>query len=97
MQRADGGLTGLDLCERNPGIDLVLVDRTMPGMTGDQFVNRLTERYPDKLIVMMSGFIDPKDIDPEASQRIHEFLAKPFTVSDVVAAIDRARTGSRWQ
>ena len=97
VQRADGGLVGLELCERDPSIDLVLVDRTMPGMTGDQFVNRLTEQFSDKLIVMMSGFTDPKDIDPEASQRIHEFLAKPFTASDVVAAIDRARTGSRWQ
>lgn len=75
------------------GIDVLLVDRRMPGLSGDELVSRARERGFDSPIAMVSA-VDPdlKAIDPE----IDAYLAKPVdqeelsqTVSDLVEVATR--------
>src|SRR5690349_11094869 len=68
--------------ERRAGIDLVVTDISMPGMTGVDLVDRLgrQERYLKALYI--SGFPELLDT-PAAAPRKVPFLQKPFSSEQV--------------
>ncbi|MCB1182687.1 PocR ligand-binding domain-containing protein [bacterium] len=67
--------------------DLLVTDVIMPGMTGRELYDKAVRRHPDLPVLFMSGFTD-RDfaLDAEAPRR-ERFLAKPFTVPDLVAQV----------
>jgi two-component system cell cycle sensor histidine kinase/response regulator CckA len=76
----------LQLCDGHPGgIDLLLTDVAMSGMTGPALADALRARYPGIKVVYMSGHatdaIDQGALDPLA------FIAKPFTARDLMSKI----------
>ena len=72
-------------CE--PGVDLVVSDHLMPGMTGVQLADRLRRRRPDLPIVLATGFAE---LPPQVGANLPR-LAKPFTQADLVRMIDLVR------
>jgi len=90
---APGGEEALELIgSHSSRIDLVLTDVVMPGMSGLQTAERITEAYPDVKVMFMSGFLG--DIPDAERKRLGStaFLPKPFTslalTSGVRAALD---------
>lgn len=73
--------------------DLVLLDIHMPRMNGLETARRITERWPDQAIVLMSGLHDGEATASAAEgiQGVRGFLAKPFTVAGLSAAFIRAK------
>jgi signal transduction histidine kinase/CheY-like chemotaxis protein/purine-cytosine permease-like protein len=71
--------------------DLIILDITMPGMSGIEVAPRLRARLPDKKIMFLSGnFHDaPRLKNPDQQQDYDAFLAKP---TDVRALLDRLKT-----
>lgn len=68
--------------------DLVLLDRAMPDMSGDQLMTLIRDRAPSIRIVMLSGF----GITPAADEtmpRADGMLAKPVRLHDLLSAIRR--------
>jgi CheY-like chemotaxis protein len=65
----------LRLVERgNPGpIDLILTDVIMPGMSGDQFIERLPAQYRGVPVLYMSGYAGHRRLDQSS------FIQKPFS------------------
>jgi CheY-like chemotaxis protein len=55
------------------GVQLVLTDVIMPGMTGPQLASELLSKRPDLRVVFMSGYPNDQLNDPDAA-----FLPKPF-------------------
>jgi|GEM_PF-1648340 len=82
---AEGGAAGLQLLEQDPdAIDLVLLDVTMPEMSGHQVLRRMRKRHPDKPVVMCSGY----DLKREAIENHPDhFVAKPFRSKDLMRTI----------
>ena len=72
--------------ERVEGVDLVLTDVVLPGVSGSALVNRLREARPDLPIVFMSGYKDPADALPPHSA----FLAKPFSREALLGKVAQA-------
>ncbi len=70
---ASDGKTGLELVERQ-AIDLVLVDLTMPHMSGADVVTALRQRRPGLPVVVCSGY----DRDSRGPIQAEAYLAKPF-------------------
>ncbi len=79
---ATDGPAGLAIVDNLP-IDVVLVDLTMPQMTGIQLVSALRERHPDLPIILCSGF----DRDGRGTSA-DAYLPKPFRID----ALDQALT-----
>jgi len=68
--------------------DLVITDRAMPGMSGDQLAKQLREFRPQVPIVLLTGFADIIRQTGETVENIDEVLGKPVsqtTLREVVA------------
>jgi PAS domain S-box-containing protein len=84
---ASSGLAALEMAACEPGLDLVVSDQLMPGMTGVQLADRLRKRRPDLPIVLATGFAE---LPPQVGANLPR-LAKPFTQADLVRMIDMVR------
>ncbi len=88
---AVNGKEAVDLYSSNPrGIDMVLLDMTMPVMGGEEALKRLLEIRPDAAVVAMSGF-DEREAKQRFGSRIAGFVQKPFTPRQLGAKIAAAR------
>ena len=81
VSEAGNGLEGMDLLQKETGIELVLVDWNMPEMNGYDFVQaiRSKEQYDALRLVMVTS-----ETQPEGIQRVEEagadgYVTKPFT------------------
>jgi CheY-like chemotaxis protein len=84
---APNGEEALDLLANNPGgIDLVLTDLMMPGISGIDLAARLAELKPDLPVIMMSGYAD-HTLDPTVLGPHRPFIEKPFTAAGLLALI----------
>jgi two-component system cell cycle sensor histidine kinase/response regulator CckA len=66
-------------------IDVVLSDVIMPGMSGPEVVGQLRAVRPDLKVLYMSGYLGDELMPDEVSRE--QILFKPFTPSDLVAAV----------
>ena len=81
---AESGPAALALLEKTPrGIELLVTDVAMPGMTGRVLANRLKEVYSRLLVVFVSGYT-PEEIETGPGE---VFLPKPFGPDDLTRAI----------
>jgi CheY-like chemotaxis protein len=66
--------------------DVVLLDRHMPGMSGDEVLERIRERELETRVIMVTA------IDPDLGvldMPFDDYLSKPVDRADVVAAVDQ--------
>jgi CheY-like chemotaxis protein len=69
------------------GVDLVLTDVMMPGMTGPELVGSIGRDYPDIAVLFVTGYVG----DSESETLVgHELLRKPFTVGALASAVATA-------
>jgi two-component system cell cycle sensor histidine kinase/response regulator CckA len=84
---AGNGVEAMEVIESHDGaVDLVVSDVVMPEMDGPTLATRLRERNPELKIIFVSGYAEDafeKNL-PEGAQ--FDFLAKPFTLKQLVAA-----------
>ena len=69
--------------------DVVLCDVKMPGQDGLWLTEQLRSRFPETAIVLATG---DRTVSPHISMQrgVVEYLAKPFTRDQVLAAVRRA-------
>jgi PAS domain S-box-containing protein len=77
---ASGGAEGVELFEhRADEIDAVLLDMTMPGMSGDEVFRRITQLRPHTRVIIASGYTETSIAEQLGDGRPAAFLQKPFT------------------
>jgi two-component system cell cycle sensor histidine kinase/response regulator CckA len=88
--RAGSGEEAMRVIARNPvPVQVVLTDLKMPGLSGRELFDAIAEANPNARILIMSGYA-PEDLRELIEERQMPFLAKPFALDDLVAAIERA-------
>ena len=80
-----GGGALMELDQRE--IDLVLVDRRMPGMSGDVVIEHIDKWEMDFQVIMVTA-VDP-DIDI-VDMPVDGYLTKPVSEDELVEAVERA-------
>ncbi len=91
---APDGAAALLLLEKGP-VDVVLCDLRMPGVDGLELLPQLARRLPGATLILMSAHGGP-DLAIEALQRgAYDYLAKPFSPSEALLAIRKARERER--
>jgi len=84
---AVGGAEGLGVLETEP-VHLVMSDQRMPGMTGVEFLQKVKERYPNTVRVVLSGYADVGVMVDAINQgEIYRFLTKPWNDGELKSAI----------
>ena len=72
--------------------DLALMDLVMPEMDGPTLLKEMRVRNPDLKMIFVSGYAEEafqKNLPPEGR---FSFLAKPFTLKQLVAAVKETMT-----
>ena len=94
---ADGGQAALDLHdERGDDIDAVVLDVSMPGMSGPECLEQLLSRRPDLPVVIASGFAGQTLDNPALRQPTVTHLAKPYradALADAIRSVAGAQAG----
>ncbi|MGE7419030.1 ATP-binding protein [Methylobacterium tarhaniae] len=82
------GTEALQLLARGDGVDLLLADYAMPGMTGGELATRAAAARPDLRVLLMTGYADAAALPNNAL-----VLRKPFTLADLAQAVRGVLTG----
>jgi DNA-binding NtrC family response regulator len=72
-------------------IDIAFIDLKMPGEDGISLIRKLNQLPNAPEMILMSGFGSKEDIVEVMRLGVDDFLQKPFTIPDVVRAIERTR------
>jgi CheY-like chemotaxis protein len=94
-QAVASGAEALELLGGQP-FDLLIADRAMPGMTGDELVAKVASRHPEVGIVLLSGFGDLMLAAGEEPPGVDVVVGKPIglpALRDAVARALAARDG----
>lgn len=89
----DGGLAAETVDAENGRFDLLLSDIKMPIMDGIALALEVASKYPDMIIVLMTGFADQRERAHGLDALIYDVIVKPFTLADLLAKIDDALAG----
>ena len=69
--------------------DIVITDRGMPEISGDQLAAEIQRTAPDMTIIMLTGFGDMMDNAGENPVGVDLILSKPITLAALREAIIR--------
>jgi HD-like signal output (HDOD) protein len=87
MVFVESGSRALTELEREP-FDVIVTDMRMPGMDGAELLQIASERWPQTVRIVLSGYAEPEQalrLVPVA----HQYLSKPCDAQRLVGAIDR--------
>jgi len=84
---ASNGIEAIEVLEREGHVDLVVSDVVMPEMDGPTLLKELRGRDPKVKIIFVSGYAEEAFAKNLPSQEQYAFLAKPFTLKQLVAEV----------
>jgi len=83
-ETAHDGYEALDFFRANPdGFSLVLLDMTMPRLSGEETLNLLREIRPGIRVLFMSGYNRREFVDTLPGRATLGFMQKPFTIESL--------------
>jgi len=71
-------------------VDIVVTDIRMPGESGLELCADIAGNRPDLPVILMTAFGDTRAVSAGLRAGASDFLAKPFSLSDLGAAVGRA-------
>jgi CheY-like chemotaxis protein len=85
---AQDGPAGVDLLRDNSDtIACVLLDMTMPRMSGEETFRQMRQIKPDVRVLLMSGYNEQEATSHFAGKGLAGFVPKPFTAADLRAKL----------
>ena len=74
----DNGLDAVEVCRKNPDIDLILMDILMPVMNGYDAVKHIREFNKDVIIIAQTAFVLTSDRNKAIEAGCNDFITKPI-------------------
>jgi len=79
-------------------IQVLLCDQRMPDMSGVELCNKVREKYPDIVRIIISGYTDASDIIDAINQGgIYQYITKPWHPNELISKVDNALNLFRLQ
>ncbi|MDQ1256651.1 MAG: hypothetical protein QG656_1249, partial [Candidatus Hydrogenedentes bacterium] len=89
VHTARGVAEAIDLLE-NTSVDLVVTDLKMPKIDGLNLVRHVRANLKDTEVMMITGYPSIEGAVQAVKTGAEEYLAKPFTAEELLAAVQRA-------
>jgi two-component system cell cycle sensor histidine kinase/response regulator CckA len=86
---ASNGLEAIEAFDKHGNVDLVVSDVVMPEMDGPTLLKELRRRDQNVKIIFVSGYAEEAFSKNLPSQEQYAFLAKPFTLKQLVAEVKK--------
>lgn len=84
------GDEAMKIMESKP-VDIIITDQRMPNMTGVEFLEKVIERFPDPMRLLLTGYADMNAvIDAVNKGKIFHYLTKPWNEEEIDITIKRA-------
>jgi len=90
---AGNGVEAIEVLDAHGRVDLVVSDVVMPEMDGPTLLKELRRRDPAVKIIFVSGYAEEAFSKNLPSDEQYAFLAKPFTLKQLVAAVKQTLAG----
>jgi CheY-like chemotaxis protein len=88
---ADAGSRAVELLRENAGrVSVVLLDLTMPEMSGEQTLRELKSIQPEVPVIVMTGYAEDEARLRFFRGELAGFLTKPFVYDELVEALRRS-------
>ena len=84
---AESGPAALALLE--PGVELLLTDVIMKGMSGPELVATVRRQRPELPVLYMSGYTEMAMARAGLIEPVERLLHKPFRINDLLAAVEQ--------
>ncbi|RMH60225.1 MAG: response regulator [Zetaproteobacteria bacterium] len=92
---ARDGLEALQLFEAHAKeIGCVLLDLTMPHMSGEEVFRRIRAIDPDARVIICSGYSESSIRDRFAGRGVNAFLQKPYMPQNLLDAVEKVLNGA---
>jgi signal transduction histidine kinase/ActR/RegA family two-component response regulator len=92
---AENGQTACSVLDQQPeSIDVVLLDLGMPGMSGEELIERIHELQDKPKIIVASGYTNHEIAADPLRFGVTDFLRKPFNLETALTAIQSALNSS---
>ena len=93
IEAADGK-TGIDFFRASATqIDVVLLDLTLPGMSGGEVLRELRRIQPDMKVIIMSAYSRDRVLEAIGEQQPWLYIRKPYQFSELIALVRNVRFG----
>jgi PAS domain S-box-containing protein len=86
---AKTGEESVELCRKNPSIDLVLMDILLPGIDGYEATNRIKEIRPGLKIIIQTALAMKDDRDRAAVENCDDYITKPIRMDDFIELLNK--------
>ena len=86
---AEGGRAAIELLKREP-VDLLVSDIRMPDMSGVDVLREAKQADPDMIGIMITAFASTESAVEALRLGAHDYLSKPFDVSELRAKVREA-------
>lgn len=75
----------------NKHVDVIITDQRMPNMTGVEFLEKVLEKKPEPMRILLTGYADMNAVvDAVNKGKIFHYLAKPWNEEELSMSIERA-------
>lgn len=87
--QAINGLEAVELCEKNPEIELVLMDIKMPKMDGHEATRKIKEFRPNLPIIAQTAYSSPEEKEKAFLAGCNDFISKPISKEKLSTIINK--------
>jgi len=87
----NNGEDAIKIVRNNNDIDIVILDRKMPGMAGEQVLREIREFRPALQVIMLTGYGDWQSAMETGRLEAFAYLEKPCDLDKLISVIDEAR------
>lgn len=90
---AESGMAGLEILEKET-VDIVISDMRMPEMDGAQFLEKVAEKWPETIRILLTGYADiTSTINAINKGSIYRYISKPWEDNDIKLTVEHALQG----
>jgi CheY-like chemotaxis protein len=86
---AGDGHSAIHLFRTTPGIDVVLLDMTLPGMSGIEVLAELRKIRPDIKVILTTAYSREMAMSSVGEQRISDFIRKPYPMAELLGMLQK--------
>ncbi len=87
----DNGEDAIKHVRADSDIDVVILDRKMPGMMGEQVLKEIKEFRPEVQVIMLTGHSTMESAMETGRLEAYSYLQKPYDFDELLKIIDAAR------
>jgi CheY-like chemotaxis protein len=90
VRQAGDGRKALELLDGPQSFDVLLLDMSMPGVSGDDTLRLLQEEHPNLPVVIVSGYLkadSPRSKELMERYGVYRVVQKPFSSRQLAEAV----------